>query len=31
MIAGTFTVTSDCLSIGGTFATPYCAYDSLCG
>jgi len=31
MVEGTFSITSDCLSITGSFASPYCAYDSLCG
>jgi hypothetical protein len=31
MVEGTFSVASGCLSITGSFASPYCAYDGLCG
>ena len=31
MIEGTFSVVSGCVSISGSFSSPYCAYDSLCG
>ena len=30
-IEGSFSVESSCLAISGSFVSPYCFYDSLCG
>ena len=31
LVEGTFVVESECLSITGSFSSPYCSYDNLCG